>query len=165
MGVEPSELVVNAMSIDVEDYFHVSVFDGMVPRSQWDRMESRVCRNTERLLELFASRFAARFRPRLGRRALPLSFAGLPTRSMRSPRTATPTADLRPDTGRVPGRVRRAKALLRTPAVEGDWIPRTELFDYAAIAVGARCAPRGGLSCDSSIFRPPRSLWHSGVGT
>jgi polysaccharide deacetylase family protein (PEP-CTERM system associated) len=51
---EPNEVVVNAMSIDVEDYFHVSVFDGMVPRSQWDRMESRVCRNTERLLALFA---------------------------------------------------------------------------------------------------------------
>ena len=24
------------MSVDVEDYFHVSVFDGIVPRSQWD---------------------------------------------------------------------------------------------------------------------------------
>jgi polysaccharide deacetylase family protein (PEP-CTERM system associated) len=45
--------VVNAMSIDVEDYFHVSVFDGIVPRSDWDRMESRVVRNTERLLEIF----------------------------------------------------------------------------------------------------------------
>src|SRR5688572_1995869 len=46
-------LVVNAMSIDVEDYFHVSVFDGIVPRSKWDAMESRVCRNTERLLDIF----------------------------------------------------------------------------------------------------------------
>ena len=45
--------VVNAMSIDVEDYFHVSVFDGIVPRSAWDRMESRVRANTERLLDLF----------------------------------------------------------------------------------------------------------------
>jgi polysaccharide deacetylase family protein (PEP-CTERM system associated) len=41
------------MSIDVEDYFHVSVFDGIVPRSQWERMESRVVRNTQRLMELF----------------------------------------------------------------------------------------------------------------
>jgi polysaccharide deacetylase family protein (PEP-CTERM system associated) len=46
--------VVNAMSIDVEDYFHVSVFDGIVPRSQWEGMESRVCRNTDRLLDIFA---------------------------------------------------------------------------------------------------------------
>ena len=43
----------NAMSIDVEDYFHVSVFDGIVPRSKWADMESRVCRNTERLLGIF----------------------------------------------------------------------------------------------------------------
>jgi len=46
--------VINGMSIDVEDYFHVSVFDGIVPRAEWDRMESRVVRNTERLLEIFA---------------------------------------------------------------------------------------------------------------
>jgi polysaccharide deacetylase family protein (PEP-CTERM system associated) len=41
------------MSIDVEDYFHVSVFDGIVPRSAWDRMESRVVGNTNRLLAIF----------------------------------------------------------------------------------------------------------------
>jgi polysaccharide deacetylase family protein (PEP-CTERM system associated) len=45
--------VVNAMSIDVEDYFHVSVFDGIVPRSGWASMESRVVANTERLLDIF----------------------------------------------------------------------------------------------------------------
>ena len=44
--------IINVMTIDVEDYFHVSVFDGVVPRSQWDRLESRVCRNTDRLLDL-----------------------------------------------------------------------------------------------------------------
>lgn len=45
--------IVNAMTIDVEDYFHVSAFDGILPRSQWDQMESRVERNTERLLGVF----------------------------------------------------------------------------------------------------------------
>jgi polysaccharide deacetylase family protein (PEP-CTERM system associated) len=45
--------IVNAMSIDVEDYFHVSAFDGLVPRSRWDTMESRVCANTMRLLDIF----------------------------------------------------------------------------------------------------------------
>ena len=50
----PSEPVINAMSVDVEDYFHVSVFDGIVPRARWDLMESRVCANTDRLLEIFA---------------------------------------------------------------------------------------------------------------
>ena len=45
--------VVNAMSIDVEDYFHVSVFDGILPRAHWERMESRVEANTTRLLDIF----------------------------------------------------------------------------------------------------------------
>jgi polysaccharide deacetylase family protein (PEP-CTERM system associated) len=40
------------MTIDVEDYFHVSGFAGTVSRSDWDTYESRVCRNTERLLGL-----------------------------------------------------------------------------------------------------------------
>jgi polysaccharide deacetylase family protein (PEP-CTERM system associated) len=47
-----SDPVVNALTIDVEDYFHVSVFDGLVPRSEWGNLESRVQANTERLVEL-----------------------------------------------------------------------------------------------------------------
>ena len=46
--------IVNAMTIDVEDYFHVSVLDGGLPRSAWNSMESRVCGNTDRLLAIFA---------------------------------------------------------------------------------------------------------------
>jgi polysaccharide deacetylase family protein (PEP-CTERM system associated) len=45
--------VVNAMTIDVEDYFHVSVFDGTFPRHEWVQLESRVSANTERLLSIF----------------------------------------------------------------------------------------------------------------
>jgi len=45
-----SEPVRNAMTIDVEDYFHVSVFEGFLPRTQWNSLESRVCANTTRLL-------------------------------------------------------------------------------------------------------------------
>jgi len=41
------------MTVDVEDYFHVSVFDKTVRRTDWGAMESRVVANTERLLELF----------------------------------------------------------------------------------------------------------------
>jgi len=48
-----SATVVNAMTIDVEDFFHVSVFDGVLPRTQWETLESRVCANTDRLLGLF----------------------------------------------------------------------------------------------------------------
>jgi polysaccharide deacetylase family protein (PEP-CTERM system associated) len=43
----------NAMTVDVEDYFHVSVFEGSVSRNRWESLESRVVGNTERLLDLF----------------------------------------------------------------------------------------------------------------
>jgi polysaccharide deacetylase family protein (PEP-CTERM system associated) len=45
--------IVNAMTVDVEDYFHVSAFDAVVSRAGWDGFESRVSHNTDRLLELF----------------------------------------------------------------------------------------------------------------
>lgn len=43
----------NAMTVDVEDYFHVSVFERTVARATWESLESRVVTNTERLLDLF----------------------------------------------------------------------------------------------------------------
>ncbi len=48
-----SGAIVNAMTVDVEDYFQVSAFDRVVPRARWDALESRVSRNTDRVLELF----------------------------------------------------------------------------------------------------------------
>jgi len=45
--------MVNAMTVDVEDYFQVSAFDHVVNRDAWPGMESRVVANTERLLDLF----------------------------------------------------------------------------------------------------------------
>ena len=45
--------VLNAMTIDVEDYFQVSAFEGLAPRHRWDDFESRVEANTTRLLEIF----------------------------------------------------------------------------------------------------------------
>jgi polysaccharide deacetylase family protein (PEP-CTERM system associated) len=41
------------MTVDVEDYFQVSAFEGVVARERWPQMESRVVANTERLLALF----------------------------------------------------------------------------------------------------------------
>ena len=45
--------IVNAMSVDVEDYFHVSAFEDHIPRADWDRLPCRVEGNTDRILELF----------------------------------------------------------------------------------------------------------------
>ena len=44
---------VNALTVDVEDYFQVSAFEGTVPRCSWSQLESRVCGYTDRLLEIF----------------------------------------------------------------------------------------------------------------
>ena len=42
----------NAMTVDVEDYFHVSGFSGHVSTRDWDSYPSRVVANTERILDL-----------------------------------------------------------------------------------------------------------------
>lgn len=52
---EPGRLI-NAMTVDVEDYFQVSAFERHIRREDWDRLECRVERNTERILALFDSR-------------------------------------------------------------------------------------------------------------
>jgi len=44
--------ILNAFTVDVEDYFQVSAFEKQVRRDQWDRWESRVEANTHRILRL-----------------------------------------------------------------------------------------------------------------
>ena len=44
----------NAMSVDVEDYFQVSAFEGIVSRDDWPNIPARLPANTERILQLFA---------------------------------------------------------------------------------------------------------------
>ena len=44
--------MLNALSIDVEDYYHVSAFESVVRFEDWHRHESRVEKNTHRILEL-----------------------------------------------------------------------------------------------------------------
>lgn len=43
----------NAMTVDVEDYFHVTALADAIPREQWERLDSRVVESTNRLLDLF----------------------------------------------------------------------------------------------------------------
>jgi polysaccharide deacetylase family protein (PEP-CTERM system associated) len=45
----------NALTIDLEDYFHVGAYSGRVKLEEWDSYPSRVAQNTDRLLELFAA--------------------------------------------------------------------------------------------------------------
>jgi len=48
--------VVNAMTVDVEDYFQVSAFEGQVGKAQWQNWPLRVEDNTLRILDLFAEK-------------------------------------------------------------------------------------------------------------
>jgi polysaccharide deacetylase family protein (PEP-CTERM system associated) len=48
--------VFNAMTVDVEDFFHVSAFESVISPSQWNDYQPRVDTNTRRLLDLFAKK-------------------------------------------------------------------------------------------------------------
>jgi polysaccharide deacetylase family protein (PEP-CTERM system associated) len=45
--------LVNAMTVDVEDYFHVAALAQSIDRAQWHQMEYRAENSTRRLLDLF----------------------------------------------------------------------------------------------------------------
>ncbi len=51
-SVQPN--VLNAMTIDVEDWFQVQAFAGTISRNDWDSIPTRVEANTERFLQMFA---------------------------------------------------------------------------------------------------------------
>jgi polysaccharide deacetylase family protein (PEP-CTERM system associated) len=46
--------VVNAITVDVEDYFQVQAYADVISRDQWDRFPRRVEANTDRILEHLA---------------------------------------------------------------------------------------------------------------
>ena len=50
--------IVNALTVDVEDYFQVEALAHAVPQSAWETMPSRVEANVDRLLALFDARGA-----------------------------------------------------------------------------------------------------------
>ena len=45
----------NALTVDVEDYFQVSAFEGCVARGQWNQLPSRIEYNVERIVQLFGT--------------------------------------------------------------------------------------------------------------
>ncbi len=49
----PSSGVTNALTVDVEDYFHVAALAPNIPRESWGTRESRVVANTRKLLSMF----------------------------------------------------------------------------------------------------------------
>jgi polysaccharide deacetylase family protein (PEP-CTERM system associated) len=55
-AIPGSTAIRNAMTVDVEDYFQVQALSEMVDREDWSARPSRVERNTNRILDLFAER-------------------------------------------------------------------------------------------------------------
>ncbi len=52
----PAQAIVNAMSVDVEEYFHASALAPVAPRAAWETLPSRVEPTTRQLLDAFAAR-------------------------------------------------------------------------------------------------------------
>lgn len=46
--------IINAMSIDIEDWFQVGAFENVIAKESWSTLPSRVERNSDAVLELFA---------------------------------------------------------------------------------------------------------------
>jgi polysaccharide deacetylase family protein (PEP-CTERM system associated) len=49
-----ADAVVNAMTVDVEDWFQVQAFAGIISRAEWESLPRRVEANTEVFLQMFA---------------------------------------------------------------------------------------------------------------
>jgi polysaccharide deacetylase family protein (PEP-CTERM system associated) len=50
----PKSAITHAMTVDVEDYFHVAAFNKVIKQEEWDQWPCRVEANTHKLLQLFA---------------------------------------------------------------------------------------------------------------
>jgi polysaccharide deacetylase family protein (PEP-CTERM system associated) len=47
--------MINAISVDVEDYFQVSAFEHVIARKDWDTLDHRISANMDTILALFSS--------------------------------------------------------------------------------------------------------------
>ncbi len=49
-----AQRIVNGLSVDVEDWFQVGAFEGVIDRADWDSLSDRVERNCDAILAMFA---------------------------------------------------------------------------------------------------------------
>ena len=139
----------NALTVDVEDYFHVAAFARQIDPTTWDRFPLRVERNTHRLLDLFAERdvratffvlgWVAERCPRLGASDCRSGPRGGLSWLLAS-------AHLRADPRRVPRRDGSRQGVSGGPGpASGVGLPGSQLLDHQAFAVGARYSGRAGI--------------------
>ncbi|MDR0337475.1 MAG: DUF3473 domain-containing protein [Planctomycetaceae bacterium] len=55
MTLEPIMNMINAFSVDVEDYYQVGAFSGIISPNEWGQWESRVVANTLKILDILDS--------------------------------------------------------------------------------------------------------------
>jgi polysaccharide deacetylase family protein (PEP-CTERM system associated) len=146
----------NFLTVDVEDYFHVNAFAGVVSTESWPAMESRVVRNTDRMLDLFAEHsvtgtffilgwVAERHPDLIGRIARAGHELGSHSYWHRLIYTLTP-AEFRDD-------LRRARDLIESIAgvrVRGFRAPSYSIVDRSLWALDVLAAE--GYDYDSSVF-------------
>ena len=142
------------MTIDVEDYFHASALSAAAP------FELAIAREpcaapTPIVCSRSSTKRASRRRSSCWdgwRSDIRRSCGGSRRRSRDCVARLRAPADLLLTPEQFREDVRRAKACSRIRAAWRCRVSRAELFDHAAIAVGARRPDRGRLSYDASIF-------------
>jgi polysaccharide deacetylase family protein (PEP-CTERM system associated) len=147
---------VNALTIDVEDYFHVEAFSGSIPRADWDAFPSRVVENTARILDLldalglkatfFVLGWVARKAPflvtEIARRGHEVGCHSMWHRLVYSMRPEDFRADLKEATSRIADCAQTPLRGYRAPSFS---ITRKSLWALEILA-------EEGYSYDSSIF-------------
>ena len=121
--------MINALTIDVEDYYHVEAFTKVIDRSTWDTYPSRVAENTRRILDLldrknvratfFVLGWVAERQPaivaEIAAAAMKLPVTAMDTNSStgRRPRSFRPTSAVRWRSLELPARRRRSWDIVR----------------------------------------------------
>jgi peptidoglycan/xylan/chitin deacetylase (PgdA/CDA1 family) len=153
MGAQLNEVqeletrVTNVFSVDVEDYFHVEAFSDIVPRERWDSYPLRVEDNTRRILDL------------LDDQEVEATFFVLGWVAEKRPALVREIADRGHE---IACHSYWHRLIYKLTPQEFGWIPGTELFDHAVVAVGARRPRRRRLRVRlEHLPDSPRRLRHS----
>ena len=150
--------IVNALTIDVEDYFQVSAFAPHIPRATWDTLPCRVERNVDRILGMLADAGRTRDVLHAGLDRRTLSGADPPHRRRRA-RTREPRlrarARERAGLRRVPRRHPARQGRARGPDRDvGPGLSRAELLDRVRRTSGRSTAsPRPGTATARASIR------------
>ena len=155
--------ILNALTVDVEDYFQVQAFAEIISRDDWDSLPRRVERNTDRLLDLFAESgtkatfftlgWVAERHPRLVRRIV----AEGHELASHGYSIAAPTARRRTNSAPTSSRPKRSSKM---SAARRAGLSRRHLLDRPQELVGVyEVLAEAGYAYSSSIFPIAHDLY------